>query len=229
MTLPIYNQQGQEISALELNPAIFNVKAKPHIIQEAVVSIKANARQNIAHTKDRGEVRGGGRKPWRQKGTGRARHGSIRSPLWRGGGVTFGPKNIINFSKKINKKVKRQALLMGLSEKAKENAIKVLDKLELTAIKTKQIVDIIKNLKIDQTKILLALDNKDDKIIKSARNLPKVKYIAADSLNIFDILCADMLLTTVSGIKKIEKTYGNHRQTKKQTIPEKSQNRKKTS
>lgn len=221
MTLPIYNQQGQEISTLELNPAIFDVKTKPHIIQEAVVSLKANIRQNIAHTKDRGEVRGGGKKPWAQKGTGRARHGSIRSPLWRGGGVTFGPKNIINFSKKINKKVKRQALLMSLSEKAKEKAIKILDKLELTAIKTKQIVDIIKNLKIDQVKILLALDNKDDKIIKSARNLPKIKYIASDSLNIFDILWADMLLTTVSGIKKIEKIYGNNRQIKKQTIQNK--------
>lgn len=220
MTAPIYNQQGQEISTLELNPAIFDVKTKPHIIQEAVVSLKANARQNIAHTKDRGEVRGGGKKPWAQKGTGRARHGSIRSPLWRGGGVTFGPKNIINFSKKINKKVKRQALLMSLSEKAKENAIKILDKLELTKIKTKQIVDIIKNLKIDHAKILLALDNKDDRVIKSARNLPKVKYIAADSLNIFDTLWADMLLTTVSGIKKIEKTYGNNRQTKKQTVKE---------
>jgi large subunit ribosomal protein L4 len=212
MTLPVYNQKGEEVDKVELDPGVFGIKTKPWIIQQAVVSQQANARQNIAHTKDRGEVRGGGRKPWRQKGTGRARHGSIRSPIWRGGGVTFGPKNTRNFSKKINKKIKRQALLMSLSEKTKGETIKILEKLELAKIKTKQIVEIIKNLKITEQKIILVLDKYDDKVIKSARNLAQLKFIAANSLNAIDIVRADVVLTTISGIKKIEKTYGSDKQ-----------------
>lgn len=215
MKLPVYNLQGTKVKDIALNPAIFNIKTKAWIIQEAVVAQQANRRVNIAHVKDRSEVRGGGRKPWRQKGTGRARHGSIRSPLWRGGGTTFGPRNIQNFKKKINKKVKRQALLMCLSEKANDKTITILDKLEFPEIKTKHLVNLLKTLNISDKKILISLPKKDDKIIKSSNSLQKIKLIAADSLNVVDVLWADIILTPEEGIKKIENTYGNIRQTEK--------------
>jgi large subunit ribosomal protein L4 len=208
MTLPIYNQHGEEVGKVDLDPKVFGLKAKPELIQQVVVAEQANARGNIAHTKTRGEVRGGGKKPWKQKGTGRARHGSIRSPLWKGGGVTFGPRKDRNFSQKVNKKVKRQALLMSLSEKILDQGLKVLEDLNLEKIKTKQMAEVLQNLQIRDKKILLALEAKDDVIIKSARNLPKVQLEAADSLNVIDVLWADVLVTTVNGVKMIEKIYG---------------------
>jgi len=210
MNLPVYNQQGQKVKDLKVNPAIFNVQTKDSLLHQSVVAQGANTRISVAYVKDRSEIRGGGRKPWKQKGTGRARHGSIRSPLWRGGGVTFGPRNI-NFQKKINKKAKKQALLMCLSEKAADAKIKILDTLNLEKIKTKTITEILTHLKINNKKIILALDHKDDMIIKSSRNIPDMSLMSADSLNIVDVLNAEIILTTVSGIEKIENTYGNSR------------------
>jgi len=208
--LPIYNIDGKKIKKMELTPAIFNIDTKPILIQKAVTAQAANTRKNIAHTKGRAAVSGGGRKPWRQKGTGKARHGSIRSPIWKGGGVTFGPSKNQNFGKKINKKTKKQALKMAISEKAQEKSIKIIENLELKKIKTKLIFEILKKLKIDQKKILLVLDKKNDKVIKSAKNLPNVNLIAANSLNIIDVLKADIILTTVPAIKIIISTYGNN-------------------
>ncbi|MBI4359961.1 MAG: 50S ribosomal protein L4 [Candidatus Jacksonbacteria bacterium] len=210
MTLPIYNENGEKTGEMDVNPKIFDVKLKTWVISEAVLAKLSNTRENIAHTKDRGEVRGGGKKPWKQKGTGRARHGSIRSPLWKGGGVTFGPKNTVNFAKKINKKVKRQALLMALSERARDHSITVL-----TAVseieregKTKKISTLLKQLNIDAKKhVLISLDTKNLSVMRAARNLPAVKLIAPGSLNAHDVLWGDSLLTTVEGIRAIEKTY----------------------
>lgn len=209
MTLPIYNQNGEQTGTQELNPAIFDIPIKPELINEAVTAQLANKRVPIAHTKDRGDVRGGGKKPWKQKGTGRARQGSIRSPLWKGGGVTFGPLNTRNFSKKINKKAKRLALCMCLTDKTKHQNIKILNALELPEIKTKQITLIFKQLNIQNKKIMIALSGYNTQTVLSARNIPRVSLTAANSLNIIDILQNDIILTTVAGIETIEKTYGN--------------------
>ena len=148
----VYNTAGEKIKEVELNPKVFGIKVKPELVQWAIVVQQANKRKNLAHAKDRSEVAGGGRKPWRQKGTGRARHGSIRSPLWRGGGVTFGPTKDQNFSLKINKKAKRKSILMGLSDKAANQKIILLDKLELPAAKTKNFFAVLQNLKIRKSK-----------------------------------------------------------------------------
>ena len=209
MNLPIYNQNGEQTGTQELNPAIFDIPIKPELVNEAVTAQLANKRAPIAHTKDRGDVRGGGKKPWKQKGTGRARQGSIRSPLWKGGGVTFGPLNTRNFSKKINKKAKRLALCMGLTDKTKHQNIKILNALELPKIKTKQITFLFKQLDIQNKKIMIALSGHNAQTVLSARNIPRVSLTAANSLNIIDILQNDIILTTVAGIETIEKTYVN--------------------
>ncbi len=208
----IYNQKGEEIDKADLPAKIFNVPMNKDLVHQAVVTQMANSRKVIAHAKDRSEKRGGGRKPWRQKGTGRARHGSIRSPIWRGGGVTFGPTKDRNFSKKINKKMKQKALLMALSSKLKDKEIILLDKVELTKRKTKLIVEIIDNLGIKLKRnlsksILIVLPKADLKISQSVKNIPKKKTIRADSLNILDILSHQYLLILQDSIKVIEKTY----------------------
>jgi len=146
MKASLYNQEGEEIKKVDLPSEIFDIELNSDLVHQVVVAQMSNSRKVIAHTKDRSEKRGGGRKPWRQKGTGRARHGSIRSPIWRGGGVTFGPTKDRNFSKKINKKMKQGALLMTLSSKIKEDEFVLLDKIELTEGKTKLMNEMINNL-----------------------------------------------------------------------------------
>jgi len=204
----VYNLAGKEVEEMKLDPQIFDVAINPALVHQAVEVQQANARLKLAHTKTKGEVRGGGKKPWRQKGTGRARHGSIRSPLWKGGGIIFGPRKEREFTKAINKKMKRKALFMVLSDKVKDNNIVVLEKLSLPEIKTKELVNIFKKLPIKGVNsILVVLTNKDEVIIKSARNLQKVKTILADSLNVRDILQYNYLLIDKAGIKKIVETY----------------------
>ncbi len=147
LKIKIYSQNGNVVKETELNPEIFGVAVKESVVHQVAVAQMANARVAIADTKDRSEVRGGGKKPWRQKGTGRARQGSIRSPLWKGGGVVFGPKSARNFSQKINKKMKRKALFMCLSDKVNNNFLVVIDQLKLTAGKTKEIIEVVKSFK----------------------------------------------------------------------------------
>lgn len=202
----VYNQTGKAVGEIKLEPKIFNIEIKPELIQQAVRTQLANKRKVIAHTKDRSEVRGGGRKPWRQKGTGRARHGSIRSPIWKGGGVTFGPRKNRNYSIKMNKKARRKALLMTLSDKARGKFIVVLDKLELPEIKTKNLLKIISKLPLKK-KILVVLPKSDQKIIKSAGNLQNIKTINANSLNVVDILGYKYLLILKDSLAIIGKTY----------------------
>jgi len=173
--LNVYNQQSELIGEMDLNPKIFNVKANPALVHQAVVAQMANERQVLAHTKGRGEVRGGGRKPWQQKGTGRARHGSIRSPIWRGGGVTFGPTKERNFKQKINQKMKQKALLAVLSDKVANKKLVVLDKLELTEYKTKKFDQIISGLE----KEVLKIRQPDGQTIR----LPEVKQESKISVN----------------------------------------------
>lgn len=173
----VYNQKGEAIKTLELNDQVFGVPMKVELIWQAVVAQLANARQNIAHTKGRSEVRGGGKKPWRQKGTGRARHGSIRSPIWIGGGVTFGPTKNRNFSKSINKKVRRKALLVALSDKAANNNVVVVDTFNLDKIKTKEMYAILHNLKLRTTKKKTA--KKEETKVKQDTDAKKVKKAKA--------------------------------------------------
>ena len=209
LTVSIYNINGEKVGNTRLPANIFGLEINNDLIHQAINAQMANQRKPLAHTKDRGEVRGGGRKPWRQKGTGRARHGSIRSPLWAGGGITFGPRKEKVFAKKINKKARRKAFFMVLSSKVKDKELVVLDKLELKEPKTKLMSKILENI-FDKKKtksVLIATPKKAESIIKASRNIPYIKTIAADSLNIIDILSFKYLLLDKEAIKIIEKIY----------------------
>jgi large subunit ribosomal protein L4 len=207
MKVPVYNQKGEEVGTALLSEEIFGLSINPDLVHQVVVCQMANRRQPIAHTKDRGEVRGGGRKPWPQKGTGRARHGSIRSPLWVGGGVTFGPRKEKVFKKRIPKKMKRKALFMVLSGKVKNNLLVLLDKLEVQDPKTKKIFEILKKLPCKNQSSLIVLPKYDKNIILAARNLPKVETIQAKDLNALDLLCFKYLLMPKDSIKVIKETF----------------------
>jgi len=212
MKATLYNQQGEEIGTTLLSKEVFDVKTNNDLLHQVIVSQMANRRKVIAHTKDRGEVRGGGKKPWRQKGTGRARHGSIRSPLWRGGGVTFGPRKEKVFKKKIPKKMKRKALFMVLSDKFKNDLLIFLDRLKLEKTKTKFLAELIgnwrskiKNFKKGST--LIILPTYDKNIILSARNIPGVDTTWAGNLNALDLLSYKYLVMTKDSIKIIKDTF----------------------
>lgn len=206
-SVKVYNQEGQEIGQEELKPEIFGVAPKAVVIQQAVEAQLANRRQVLAHTKTRAEVRGGGRKPWRQKGTGRARHGSIRSPLWVGGGITFGPRNDRNFQKKINKKAKRLALFMSLSDKLNNQKLYLIEDLKITAGKTKLLKEIIKRLPGGEGKLLLAIEPSDKKIFQASRNLNKIKISSVNSLNVYDVLNYSYLGLTKKGLALFYQTF----------------------
>jgi large subunit ribosomal protein L4 len=211
MKIPVYNQNAEVVEEMDLNPKIFEVKPKQHLLAEAVRIQLSNARQGGANTKTRGEVRGGGKKPWKQKGTGRARAGSIRSPIWRGGGITFGPKANRNWELKLNQKAKTQALFMSLSDKVKENKLIVLDKIVLSAMKTKELVKIMEALKQNIKSLgknqLVVMPGKDEQLIKSARNLPFTQTIFARNLNLLEVLKADSVVVLKDSLPVIEKTY----------------------
>lgn len=207
MKVPVYNAQGKEVSALEVSDAVFGVKPKAHVLHEAVVAQQANARVAVAHTKTRGEVRGGGKKPWKQKGTGRARHGSIRSPLWRGGGITFGPRSKRNFAKKINRRVKRAAILMALSDKVASAQLLVVDNLQELTPKTKLVAAMLRALPLKRGRTLLALPAPAKEIGRAAANIAKVTPLGTGSLNVVDVLKHVNLVTTVEGVKDIESIY----------------------
>jgi large subunit ribosomal protein L4 len=224
--IKVYNQNAEATGEMELSPKVFGMKVNNSLVYQAVTTQMANERQVIAHTKDRSEVRGGGRKPWRQKGTGRARHGSSRSPIWIGGGVTFGPRNDRNFKKRINKKMKQNALLMVLSDKAAGDNFIILDKLEITEFKTKVFNKIItgfetkilkskkKETKADTKKkevkrsFLMIVDKGDEKLSCSARNLPGVKLINTENINIVDLLKYKNLILNKAAVEKITERYG---------------------
>ncbi len=210
--ISVLNQEGKDLKEKKLSPKVFAVEAKTALIHQAMVAQLNNSRQVLAHTKDRSEVRGGGRKPWRQKGTGRARAGSNRSPIWIGGGVTFGPTKDRNFKKDINKKMKRKAFLMVLSDKFKEKAMIIVDKFDFKDFKTKQFDQMLTNLedKVLKTKrrnILVIDDSKNEKLKYSGRNLEGVKIINLENINILDLLKYRYLLLTESAIDSLEKKY----------------------
>jgi len=209
MKIDIYNQEGKKIEQLNLPKEIFEKDFNSDLVHQVLVCMQANRRRVIAHTKDRGEVRGGGKKPWRQKGTGRARHGSIRSPLWIGGGVTFGPTKERNYKKNIPLKMKRNALKCVLSQKLRDKEIFVIDALNIEEPKTKIIGDIlekfVKGVKKERFKtLLIILDKKDDKIIRAVKNIPNIDVIEARNLNALDIASYRDLLITKKSIKTIK-------------------------
>lgn len=210
LTVKVYDVAGKAVAEERLNPSVFAVASNPTLVQAVVTAQLANARHAIAHTKTRGDVRGGGKKPWKQKGTGRARHGSIRSPIWKGGGVTFGPRSNRNFSKKVNRKAKQKALLMTLSDKAANGKLVLLNELAFPEIKTKRFAEILAKLPVKRT-VLTVLPARDEKVVLSTRNIPGVTAIRADSLNVYDILRHDCLLMPIASLPVIEKTYGAKR------------------
>jgi large subunit ribosomal protein L4 len=210
MEAKVYNQEGSEVGTVTLSEKLFGSKPSPALVHQYIVNYLANQRQGAASTKARAEVRGGGAKPWRQKGTGRARAGTIRSPLWKGGGVVFGPKPR-DFGGKFPKKMKRGALVSALSDKAQSENIKVLDKLELAEIKTKMVCSILDNLGLDSKKCLILdeVDGINKNLALSVRNLEKVKYLRAPLANAYDIVDADILVLTKAALAKIEEVFAS--------------------
>ncbi len=207
MNVKVYNQKGEEVGEARLPKEIFDVKMNSDLVYQVVLSQTANRRQKTAKTKDRSEVRGGGKKPWRQKGTGRARVGSIRSPIWRGGGVTFGPTTEKVFKKRIPKKMRKKALFMVLSAKAKENLLLVLDNLKIEKPKTKLMTEILNKLFLKKGSGLVVLPQMDKNIIKSTRNIPRVSAIQAKDLNVLDLLSYKYVMIPKEAIKTIKDTF----------------------
>jgi large subunit ribosomal protein L4 len=189
-----------------LDKNIFEVPMNSNLVHQIATSQMSNRRQVVAHTKTRGEVSGGGKKPWRQKGTGKARHGSIRSPIWVGGGVTFGPRNERNFKKDVPKKMKRKALFMLLTEKLKNDSLIIVDSFDIKEIKTKEVKKMIDSLDLKGS-VLIALEDLNETIIKSVRNIEKVATIQAKDLNCLDVLTYKYLVVTKKGIEKISETF----------------------
>ena len=200
----VYNMEGNEVGSMELNDAVFGVEVNEHLVHMAVVQQLANNRQGTQKAKTRSEVSGGGRKPWRQKGTGHARQGSTRAPQWTGGGVVFAPVPR-DYSFKINKKEKRAALKSALTSRVEAQKFVVLDELKLDAIKTKDFVKVLNNLNV--SKALVVMGDKDVVIEKPAANVPDVKTTQATLLNVYDILKYDTVITTKAAVEKIEEVY----------------------
>ena len=202
--LNVLNIQGQNVGEIELSDAVFGVEVNEHLLHMAVVNQLANKRQGTQKAKTRSEVSGGGRKPWRQKGTGHARQGSTRSPQWTGGGVVFAPTPR-DYSFKLNKKEKRAALKSALTSRVNESKFIVVDELKLDSIKTKNFVQVLNNLKVE--KALVVLNDNDVNVIKSASNLATVKTAQTNEINVYDILKYDTVVVTKDAVKTIEEVY----------------------
>ena len=203
MILKVYNLAGQAVGEQELSAKVFEVKIKPEVVHEVFVAQTNNQRQPWADTKNRGEVSGGGKKPWRQKGTGRARHGSIRSPIWKGGGVAFGPLSIRSYKTKINKKIRKLALKMCLSDKAQRNALILVENFSFAAPKTKLFVQMLKTLPAKQKTFLVLTAGKDEAVLRITKNIKQVKTVRAEDVNVMDLLNRGAVITTPGGINKL--------------------------
>lgn len=203
----LYDWQGKEAGTETLDAALFGVEVKPRVVQEVVVAHQKNTREAIAHTKGRSDVRGGGKKPWRQKGTGRARHGSIRSPLWIGGGITFGPTASRNFAVRVNKKVKQKALAMVLSDKVAAERMILVDSYNMPEAKTKSLQETLSKLPNKGKSTLIITKNASDNIVLAAKNLPRVETLHYGSMNVYDLLKYEYVLASKELIKKITEIY----------------------
>ena len=200
----VFNMSGSEVGSIELNDSIFAVEVNTHVMHQAVVQYLANKRQGTQSALTRAEVRGGGRKPWRQKGTGRARQGSTRSPQWTGGGVVFAPKPR-DYSFKLNKKVKRLALKSALTTKVNDGKFVVVDEINLPEMKTKEMVKVLNNRNVNKS--LVVLEDANEKAVVAARNIPTVKTASVSTINVYDILKYDSVVVTKAAVEKIEEVY----------------------
>ncbi|MGK7345734.1 MAG: 50S ribosomal protein L4 [Candidatus Nitrospinota bacterium M3_3B_026] len=207
MKQPVVDDSNKKVGEVDLSPAVFEAKVKPHLIRDVVVWQMARRRRGTSKTKNRREARGGGQKPWRQKGLGRARAGSLRSPLFRGGGVVFGPSPR-DYSYTIPKKVKKGALRSALTLKAGEGAITVVEKLAMDEPKTKKAVETLSSLGLENGKTLIVLDGRDANVELSFRNLPKVKLLQAQALNVYDLLNSDRIVFTSQALEKAQERLG---------------------
>ena len=203
-TVSVYNMEGNEVGTIELSDAVFGVDVNEHLVHMAVVAQLANKRQGTQKAKTRSEVSGGGRKPWRQKGTGHARQGSTRAPQWTGGGVVFAPVPR-DYTIRLNKKEKRLALKSVLTSKLQENKLIVVDELKFDEIKTKNFVNVMNNL--DAEKALVVLNENDTNVVMSARNIPTVKTALTNTINVYDILKYNTLILTKDAVATIEEVY----------------------
>ncbi len=207
MKVDIFDKQNKKVGIMDLPDKIFNAKWNSDLVHQVLQAQIANSRQKLAHAKTRAEVRGGGRKPWRQKGTGRARHGSTRSPIWIGGGVTHGPLKEKKFQKKINKKMKQLAVFSVLSKKLKDEELKVVDSLKLTAIKTKELSQNLKNILDLRSSVILILSLVNKNIHQAASNIKKTDTISPQSLNVYDLLKYKNIILEKEAADEIEKHY----------------------
>lgn len=198
----LYNTSGEQVGEIDLNDSVFGAPIHRSVLHDVVVAHLANRRRGTHDTKTRAEVSGGGKKPWRQKGTGRARHGTIRSPIWRGGGIVFGP-HPRDYSIRLPKKVRRLAMRSALSSKVEGGSIVVLDELKLDQPKTRDMVKILNNLKVEN-KALVVMADRDDNVIKSARNIPGIKPVPANGLNVYDLLAHNTLVITKDAVSRVE-------------------------
>jgi len=201
----LYNVSGSQVGEVELSDSVFGIEPHVHVLNEAVLMQRASQRLGTHKVKGRSEVRGGGRKPWKQKGTGRARQGSIRAPQWKGGGVVFGPTPR-SYAYKLPKKVRRLAIKSALSSKVIGNEIIVLDQLQLAQPKTKDFAAILNNLKVDR-KALVVTAGFEENVALSARNIPGVKFVVAEGINVLDVMVYDKLIITKDAVQKVEEVF----------------------
>jgi len=206
MKVKVYNQDGAEVGSVELSPAIFGIEPNESVVHQYIVNYQARQRQGTVQTKTRKEVSGGGKKPWKQKGTGRARAGTIRSPLWRGGGIVFGP-HPRSYGSRFPKQMKRLAIQSILSDKAKANAIKIVDQISLAEIKTRSLVGILGKLELRGKKCLILDEGRNHNLDLSCRNLSKAEYRRAALMNGYEALNSDVLLFTRAGLAKVEEVF----------------------
>ncbi len=204
VTAPLYNLQGERVRDMELNDVVFGVKPKAAVVHQVYVALRANKRAPLAHTKDRGDVRGGGKKPWKQKGTGRARHGSIRSPLWRGGGVTFGPTKDRNYTQKINRKMNQIAVRMCLSDKVAHEKFLILDGISAEE-KTSRVVRVREGLPGAGKSTLLLIEGTKSLVIRAVRNIPRMSVQYAIDVNVSDLLDHQYVISTPDAVLVLEK------------------------
>jgi len=203
-TVNVYNMNGEQVGEMELADGIFGIEINDHVVHQSVLQYLANQRQGTQSAKTRAEVSGGGKKPWRQKGTGRARQGSSRSPQWKGGGVVFAPKPR-DYSFKLNKKVKRLALKSALTSKVADSRLIVLEELRFDEIKTRSMQNVLNSLNLEKT--LVVIHDNDQNVVLSARNIPNVKTAGVETINVYDILKYDAFLVTKDAVNKIEEVY----------------------
>ncbi len=206
MDAKVYNKDGSEVGTVSLNDTVFGIEPNPELVHQYIVNYLANQRQGTSSTKGRSEVRGGGAKPWRQKGTGRARAGTIRSPLWRSGGITFGPQPR-SFYNKFPKKMKRKAILSAFSDKAQNEGVVVVEDLNFPEIKTKEMAGVLERLGLGHKKCLIVDEGENNNLVLSVRNIRKIKYTRAPLASVYDIVNADILLFTKAGLQKVEEVF----------------------